>query len=308
MKEIIEQLFTKNGVAIIHIAKKLLSFSPGERIPNVSELASEMRTGRGTVQQALKKLEELKLIRLESRGYQGTYLMEIDLLKTWEMVSMSGMAALMPLPYSKRYEGLATGLRQVLEEAGLRLSLAYMRGAENRIHNLINKRYDFVMTSKYAAEKAIKAGIKISIVMNFGLESYVSGHSVVFKDSSNEQIEDSMRIGMDYESIDQKTLTEKVCEGKKVNFVPVFYSQLLSRLQDGEIDACVINSDEVQERYTAFKLVPISFVKGNSNTEAVLVAREEDEKVFRNLFSIVDTNQILAIQNEVVKGIRYPNY
>jgi ABC-type amino acid transport substrate-binding protein len=308
MNHYIEQLFSKNGVAIIRIAKKLLSFMPGERIPNVSELANEMGTGRGTVQQALKKLEELKLIRLESRGHQGTYLMEIDLLKTWEMVSMSGMAALMPLPYSKRYEGLATGLRQVLEEAGLRLSLAYMRGAENRIQNLMNKRYDFVMTSLYAAEQAIKEGIKISIVMNFGTESYVSGHSLVFKEAANGQIEDGMRVGLDLESIDQKSLTEKVCEGKEVVFVPVPYSQMLSRLQDGHIDACVINSDEVQERYYAFKLVPISFVQRNSNTEAVLVTREEDEKVFRHLFSLVDTKQILAIQNEVIKGIRHPNY
>lgn len=308
MKEILEQLLTKNGVAIIRIAKKLLSFIPGERIPNVSELAEEMGTGRGTVQQALKKLEELNLIRLESRGHQGTYLMEIDLLKTWEMVSMHGMAALMPLPYSKRYEGMATGLRQVLEQAGLRLSLAYMRGAENRIQNLMTERYDFVMTSQFAAEQAIHEGKPIAIVMNFGPESYVSGHSLVFKNQANNQIEDGMKIGLDFESIDQKTLTEKVCEGKKVEFVPVPYSQILSRLQGGEIDACVFNSDEVQMRYSGFELVPISFVEKNRNTEAVLVTREEDEKVFRHLFSLVDTNQILTIQNEVIQGTRHPNY
>jgi DNA-binding transcriptional ArsR family regulator len=308
VKEILEQLLTKNGVTIIRIAKKLLSFIPGERIPNVSELAEEMGTGRGTVQQALKKLEELNLIRLESRGHQGTYLMEIDQLKTWEMVSMHGMAALMPLPYSKRYEGPATGLRQVLEKAGLRLSLAYMRGAENRIQNLMTKRYDFVMTSQYAAEHAIHEGKPIAIVANFGPESYVSGHSLVLKNEANNQIEDGMRIGLDFESIDQKTLTEKICEGKQVEFVPVPYSHILSRLQEGEIDACVFNSDEVQERYTGFKLIPISFVKRNSNTQAVLVTREEDEKVFQHLFSLVDTNQIVKIQNEVIQGIRHPNY
>nr|WP_243450007.1 GntR family transcriptional regulator YhfZ [Neobacillus terrae] len=301
-------MFTKNGASIIRIAKTLLSFSPGERIPNVSHLAEEFGTGRGTIQQALKRLEELELVKLESRGHQGTYLTEIDMLRTWEMVSMYGMTALMPLPYSKRYEGLATGLRQVLEKAGLRLSLAYMRGANNRIDNLLTDRYDFVIISRYAAEQAIKEGEPISIVMNFGTETYVSGHSLVFRDKEKDQIEDGFKIGLDFESIDQKTLTEKICEGKNVQFIPIPYSQLLNRLQAGEIDACVFNRDEVEDRYTTFKLVPISFVERNSNTEAVIVTKVDDEKVFRNLFSLVDSEQILQIQKEVIDGTRYPSY
>lgn len=308
MKQILEQLLTKNGVAIIRIANKMLSFVPGERIPNVAELAEEMNIGRGTVQQALKKLEELGLVRLESRGHQGTYLVDIDLLKTWEMVSFDGIAAVMPLPYSKRYEGIATGLRQILEQSGLRFNLAYMRGADNRIKNLLNKRYDLVLTSRYAAQQAVQDGKPIGIVINFGPESYVSGHSLVFRNETFDAIQDGMRVGLDFESIDQKTLTEKVCQGKQVEFIPVPYSQLLSYLQDGEIDACVFNSDEVQERYLNFKQVPISFIEQNSNTEAVLVSREEDVRVFRHLFSLVDTELILTIQKDVIAGVRYPNY
>lgn len=304
----IEELLTRNGIAVIQIAKKLMGFSPGDRIPKISEFAEKLNMGRGTVQIALKRLEESGAIKLESRGHQGTFLIETDLTKMWQVVAFQTLAGAMPLPYSKRYEGLASGLYQAFEKIGLPFNLAYMRGAESRINSLLNKRYDFVLISQYAAQKAINEGKKIEVALNFGKESYLSAHTLLFANKELNEIRDGLRIGIDPDSIDQCDLTYKVCEGKRVEYIKLPYMQFLSNLQSGNIDACVFNGDELRERYIDIKMVPIPQSAQIGNDEAVIVVRKEDIDMFRNLFTLIDVPQILHIQKQVMDGTMYPRY
>lgn len=304
----IEELLSKNGMALVQIAKILMGFSKGERIPNISDLAEMMHMGRGTVQIALRRLEELGNIKLESRGHQGTYLLEIDLLKTWKLVAFETLAGTMPLPYSKRYEGLATGFTEVFEAVDLPIMLAYMRGANSRINSLLTKRYDFVLVSNHAAKKAIAEGKQIEVILNFGPESYLSAHTLIFANKDFTEIKDGMKVGIDMDSIDQLELTYKVCEGKQVEFVEMPYTQILSNVQNGRIDACIFNEDELEQKYMDIKKVPIYQSEQQANTEAVIVTRKEDMNVYKNLFSMIDVNKILTIQKEVMEGMRYPKY
>ncbi|WP_019119517.1 GntR family transcriptional regulator YhfZ [Brevibacillus massiliensis] len=304
----IEQLLTKNGMALVGIAKILMGVSPGDRIPKISELAEKMHSGRGTVQVALKRMEELGAIKLESRGHQGTFLIEMDLPKMWQIAAFEMVTGAMPLPYSKRYEGLATGLYSVFEEANVPFSLAYMRGAESRIKSLLNKRYDFILISRYAAKKAMEEGTAIEVVLNFGVGTYLSAHTLLFADKSFNEIQDGMRVGLDFDSIDQRNLTYRVCEGKNVEYVKLPYTHILSSLQTKKIDACVFNGDEVQERFLSIKQVPIPQSEQSSNTEAVIVVRKEDADIFQKLFSIMNVSAVLNIQKQVMNGEMYPRY
>ena len=103
----------------------------------------------------------------------------------------------MPLPYSKRYEGLATGLYKAFEKADIPFSLAFMRGAGKRIEALGLGKYDFAITSKLAAthEKSKVEYIEIMHVFKEG--SYVGEHIILFKDNNISEIEDGMKIGID---------------------------------------------------------------------------------------------------------------
>ena len=110
--------------------------------------------GRGTVQGALRLLEEMGAIRLESRGHLGTFLSRKDDQALWEIAGMSHVVGVMPLPYSRKYEGLATGLVEAFREINVPFNLAFMRGSTHRIDALQSGRYDFAVVSGLAAELA----------------------------------------------------------------------------------------------------------------------------------------------------------
>src|SRR5699024_4404765 len=115
MSTIWESLFSKNGLAARKIAKKLIHVEEGGRIPRVEDFAQTLSIGRRTIQEGFRVLSNMHALKVESRGYLGTYLVykNIHLLK--EIAGEGALVGAMPLPYSRRYEGLATGLIEVSE-------------------------------------------------------------------------------------------------------------------------------------------------------------------------------------------------
>jgi hypothetical protein len=305
---VIKQLLKKNGYVSMQLAQLFFGMSKGERIPRITDFCERFQTGRGTVQAALKRMEERGAIRLESRGHQGTYLADVDLIKLWELTEKQTLMGTMPLPYSKRYEGLATGLYTAFEDRNLPFHLAYMRGAANRLYGLVNRRYDFAIMSRFSAEKTISENGEIAVVQNFGPGSYLGAHALLFLDQEATDIQDGMKVGVDPDSIDQWELTQQACEGKNVALIKLPYSQILTKLQDGKIDTCIFNSDEIADRYIQIKQVPINESGARKSTEAVIVIRSEDLYFFENLFKLIDTRQIQYIQSQVIKDEIPPKY
>ena len=56
----------------------------------------------------------------------------------------------MPLPYTRLYEGLASGLKAQFD--GIPFYYAHMRGADIRVECLLNGVYDMAVVSRLAAE------------------------------------------------------------------------------------------------------------------------------------------------------------
>src|SRR4051812_8415855 len=131
MSRIWESLYSKNGLAAKFIAKELIHVLEGERIPRISDFTEKLSLGRGTVQGALKVLEDLHAISLESRGHLGTFLIKRDLNLLYEIAGIGPIVGVMPLPYSRKYEGLATGIVEAIEGIQKKSGLAFMRGARN---------------------------------------------------------------------------------------------------------------------------------------------------------------------------------
>src|SRR5690625_749677 len=171
-----DSLFSKNGLAAKEIAKKLIDFEEGSRIPRVSDLAKEMQEGNGTVQGQLKALNEVQAIKLDSRGHLGTFLIEKDIFILKEVAGVGALIGAMPLPYSAKYEGFATGIMKVSEDLLDRIDLAYMRGSKQRLDTLKSRRYDFVVMSQLAAEEELKNNMNLEIIFNFGEQSSVTAH------------------------------------------------------------------------------------------------------------------------------------
>ena len=67
----------KEGVVITTLARYLLGEKCGNRLKTIDELANECRSSVGLTQAALKTLESSGAIRIERRGRNGSYLVEM---------------------------------------------------------------------------------------------------------------------------------------------------------------------------------------------------------------------------------------
>ena len=303
-----EDLMGKNAIATIKVSKELLKYSVGERIPTVSEFVDSLSLARGTVQNAIKTLVDHEAVRIESKGHLGSYLVKKNMRVLLKFAGVRMLLGTMPLPYSRRYEGLASGLIASMENNyDLPINLAYMRGSVNRISMVLQKRYDFAVVSRYAANYFIeKYPDKIEIVVDFGAGSYLSNHVIMFHNPNIRELQDGMKVGIDSASIDQKELTQFVCQGKNVEFIEIEYSRIIERVISGDIDATVMNIDEANDKHVKIHTKSIQQVN-KDNTEAVLVVARENE-ISTLIKELVDVETVLNIQRLVLEEKITPSY
>ena len=310
MSRIWEVLFSKNGLAAKQIAEMLIPINEGERIPRVEDFVKQLSIGRGTVQGALKVLESLHAVQLESRGHLGTFVVKRNLHLLKEIAGVGELMGAMPLPYSTLYEGLATGLIEVSDQLMNGINLVYMRGSKQRIEGLKSRRYDFIVLSQLAAEEEMKHDDQLTIALDFGPKTYVTSHKVFLADPEKSKIESGMRVGIDYSSFDQLKITLLECETIDVELVSINYMQLFENLQNGTLDAAVWNSDESRS-VKAFKQVNFQSqlartIAKKATTSVILI--EKDREQVLNYFSQLDKEKVKQIQQLVVDHKKIPHY
>ncbi|GIN87366.1 transcriptional regulator [Heyndrickxia sporothermodurans] len=306
-----EKFYSKNGLAAKKIANMLIQLEVGSKIPRVSDFCEALTFGRGTVQSAINLLEEMKAINIEARGHLGTFLIRKDDELLLEIAGIAPLVGSMPLPYSRKYEGLATGLVEAFEASGKRINLTYVRGGINRIESLRTKRSDFAVVSKMTAEEIMRQYPNLQMFEKLGDHSYVSAHKVFFADSKEVSIRNGMKIGLDMESPDQRRLTLAEVEGKDVQLVQLNYMQVFDMLQSGQIDATIWNVDE-KRMVQAFKAVefqsPIAKQLSLDTTEAVILINSTREQEIKEKWTSVIKDEILRIQHKVETGEKIPRY
>jgi len=305
-----EIFLKKTGIITNYIASELMALKKEDRLPIISDYQKRFGVSRGTVQNALNFLKEKGAIVCESRGQLGTFLVDIDygILQTY---AISGpVLGTMPLPYSRRYEGLATGLYAAFEAQDLRLNLAYVRGAKERIRLVCTDAYRFAIVSRFAAQEAMHRGEPVQIAVDFGNHTYLSQHVLVFADPGKERIEPGMKIGIDDSSPDQCAVIHLLTLGMEVDLIEMPAHQLLSALRARKVDAGVWNYDEIADKdyrdipYVLLDLTPALCDMG----AAVMLCKQDDSA----MMAIVENNAIegavLEVQGQVLSGEKVPNY
>lgn len=308
MSDVKNLIMNKNGIVSMTLAKILIQLNVGDRIPTFSEFFEQTKVARGTLQNAMKLLQTTHAITLESRGHLGTFLMSRNMKILLEFANIASLVGVMPLPYSKHYEGLATGIISAMEnEYDIPVNMAYMRGARKRLSLMMEGRYDFAIASKLAVNDSIQQGTQLQIIKEFGPKSYLSNHVIVFSDASINSIEDGMRIGIDNDSIDQSNLTYHVTKNHKVRYVNLNYNQILKKLNSGDIDAAVWNEDEIRESYPNIHYTQIDGIDEN-DTIAVIVANKNATELCTLLTQLIDVDTVLSVQHLVAHGKMIPRY
>ncbi|SDM73233.1 transcriptional regulator, GntR family [Fictibacillus solisalsi] len=304
-----ERLLSKKGMILQKIAESFLFIEVDHRIPKIGDLASVNGVGRGTIQTVLKYLEETGSIRLEAKGHLGTFLRYKNIPQLLRFCGMERLTGIMPLPYSKKYEGLASGLSAECQVQGMELSIAFMRGAKLRLQEVIQGRYEFAIVSRFSANEAMKEHPELSTLLSFGSHSYVSKHAVIFSDRKYISVEDGMKIGIDPFSTDQQVLIKEETKNKNVQYIELNYMHLLRHIQAKTIDATIWNLDEVDnERYHTMPLSsPLAKKMEEYMGEAVCVARKDNKKGAYGL-SLINLEKIKQIQELVETGDHLPKY
>lgn len=302
-----QELMSKNGLACIKMARIVIGIPLGGRLPTVSELSVENDIPIGTTHNTLKTLIKTGAVEVVSRGHMGSFLVNKDVKKLLHLIGVQYLFGAMPLPYTKRFEGLASGLiSQMKNSDDIPVNLAYMRGSKNRIEMLTSGRYDFAIVSKMAAKEYLKDHDDIDILIDFGPFSYTKQHVVMFHDNNETEIRDGMKVGVDRSSIDQTRLTESLCEGKDVEFVEVQYLRMFEKIMDGSIDATVMCSGEANKQALNIKCSP--FDMNLDSTNAVLVVDTNRKELHMLINELVDKDEILNIQRQVLDGKIQPSY
>lgn len=297
----------KGGILAQQIAQDFIGMDIGDRVFTVEEFSNKYEAARGTVQQAMTRLKEYHAIDLESKGHLGTYIKEINYAKLMEICSAGSLVGVMPLPYSKRYEGLASGIYAILnQETGISVNLAFMGGASRRIQDMISGRYNFAIISLATAKHYVKEGYEIQIIHSLGIHTYVNAHSLIMRSDYQGK---PKRIGVDRTSFDQLSMTTKYFENQLIEMVPLRYAHILDNIKNKTIDAAIWSLEEktINDKELKYEYLEDKEADGD-NTKAAIVVKKGDVTITNFLKRFFDCQKVTTIQEEVLKNKTLPNY
>ena len=286
------------------LARYLLGEKCGNRLKTIDELAAECHSSVGLTQAALKTLESSGAIRIERRGRNGSYLVDMDNRTLLKHVDINNVVCAMPLPYTRLYEGLASGLKAPFD--GIPFYYAHMRGADIRVECLLNGVYDMAVVSRLAAESYLaQDGLRITLAL--GPHTYVGEHQLICRKGESADVK---RVGLDNRSADQKIMTEACFGNRDVELIDMPYHESLQRIAKGDVDAVIWNVvAEAELAVLGLEATPLTndprFLQA---TEAVVLTRAEDYAMQQLLRAVVNKEALLAHQQRVANGEQEPSY
>lgn len=298
-------LMSRAGLVAQGIARGLQQARPGDRMPTVQELAALHGVGNGTVEAALGILSDAGALAIRARGRLGTFIERIDHPMLWELGGGEAVSIALPLPYSRRYEGLATGLQAAFAEAGVPMTLMFVRGSLHRADAVREGRADLAVMSRFAGMQ--QHGTRIA--RDFGDRSYVGAHGLVLARGKSPD-DPTLRVAVDPSSADQQAMTEaRFGDLPAERRVEVSYNQLGRCFATGIVDATVWNLDEVEAHIaTPIDIVEIPAYSAGDTTAAVAIAREGGRADAAAIADALVAPAVLTTAAAVVAGDLIPSY
>lgn len=307
-----DQFLTRNGLAARQLATLLLSHEPETRLPRVRDFAEQLGVGNGTVQAALQLLEQAGAITTQARGHLGTLLVHADRAILWRLSGLGTLLAAMPLPYSRRYEGLATGLRSAFEKVDAPFAITFMRGAGERTAALLESKVDLVVLSRFACDRLVERH-PVELVADLGPATYVGAHGLLLRKGVSPEAK-GLRVAVDHASEDQAMLAERAFASRvDIEWVEASYMQLPDLFAQHSVDATVWNLDEVLGRPDmGVEVLPLGDEVTRDlslrNSSAAIIGRTEGAKALAAVRDNLDLSTVTSVQSEVLRGERLPSY
>jgi hypothetical protein len=233
-----EKYYQRHGIAIMTLARDLINYKKGDRIPTIAEYLNKINVSRGTLQNAFKELEKRNAISFSRRGVIGTYITSIDYKIMWDLTNWNTITGTMPLPLNLNLEGITAGICKEMANRNISFNFAFVQGALNRIRALNEMKYDFIVVSKATAAR-VKDNDNLEVALYLNEVKYSHPFSLYHNFDKFEGIKDGMSIAVDREALDQYETTMKLIGDKKVDIVYTSYISTLSLFLDKKVDLIV---------------------------------------------------------------------
>lgn len=303
-----DELLSKQGKIVKHMADDLLNRQVEDRVPSMQDYAGQFSASVGTVQSAANYLQAEGIATMVSRGRLGAFVDKLDYVALWHIARNRPMAGVQPLPYSRQLAGLATALRTQFSAHAINSSFRYVRGSNTRMQMLQSGESDWIVASRYAADSAQVYGFDLDVAFSLGQATYTMNRVLLFREGIAPELRDGLRFGIDGNSTDHAYLVRSLSQPYAIKFVEIEYQRGIEHLQANDIDVAIWTSTEstpsglhVAEIKTDDKrLIPLS--------EAVIMTRPNDRATQHVLSDILDLEAIQTIQHEVVTSQRLPSY
>lgn len=301
-----QPILQKFKYVVKELAEELLLLEVGERVNSVSFYQEKFQVARGTIQNALAFLKDNGAIVLSGKGRNGTFVQKIDYTKLQSFCMSDTLLGILPLSSSLTSQGLVTGLYETLNK--FNCNLVYTRGARLRIQMVLEQKCDFAICSRNSAERALQNGLPIKILFDFGTDTYLSDHVLVFRDPNENEIAPFMRVAYDPNSDDQKDLIDVLTEKlDNIYLVKIKAFQTLNALHSGKIDVGIWNVDELLLQ-TNLHYVPIAAELTEKFSTAVLITAQDNLPVERMLRKYIDAESVLTTQRAVREGRAFADF
>lgn len=297
------RVLNKVDIGMIKIARELLILNIGDRVKSTQEYKSEFGLSVGTVHKAFEELELSGAIKLQKKGALGKILVEKSQELLIEKAELKHIVGVMPLPYTKRYEGLATAIKELFIQKGISFYFAYMQGSRIRTKMLKEGVYDFAIMSRLAYSSQAIEGVKK--VLGFGPNSYVSDHVLLSLKGSIS----GKRVGIDKNSEDQYYFSTQYFKDKECEFIEINSDNIIKYLREGVIDKAILSIDELEENLISdINVEKIDIQDKKNANEAVIVIKKDNELIESLVKDILNVDIITKIQKQVLNKEIPPRY
>ncbi|NMC45416.1 MAG: ABC transporter substrate-binding protein [Chloroflexi bacterium] len=290
------------------LAGDLLLLDKGDKIKPISHFQEKYKVARGTIQNAYAFLKENGAVDFDGKGRTGLFIKEINYSKLQSYCMTGSLMGVMPMSNTITSQGLATALYKALNN--IDCDLVYMRGGKKRIRMVMDSKCHFAVCSLNTAQIAMTEGCDAKILYNFGPNSFLPRHIIIFKDSSQNTIQPGMRVAYDPTSVDHCNIMDvllKDIEG--VQRVTIKAYQTMRALRDGVIDAALWNIDEaLEDKNSHLHYVFVDCMDTEKFTTAVLIVKYGDIAIEKILLNYINPEQIKKIQKSVIRGEIYADF
>ena len=298
--------YKKTGLATINIARDFYTMQPGDRVPTIAEYTQRFEVSRGIVQKAIATLEEDACIQTQKNGVKGTFVTGIDYEKLYPYTNWGSLTGTMPVPMTISFSSLTTAICEEMEKSPFPFSFAYVTGSEKRLAALKEMIYDFIIVSKSSAERYLSENDFLERAIELTGCVYSEPYVLYFLDDQKTEIEDGMRMAVDCNSIDQYTISQKLCEGKDVAFVQTPYASFSELLVKKNVDCFIYRRDgwynnfqpDLNQRVVELPGYPLEEV-----TTPVILINRENYGFKKLLCQYITVEKTHEIQEKVISGV-----